>query len=80
MSEFFSDLRVTSGSDALKRIGRKVLEDDCFGLAGQLAYVVLFSLFLFLMFLIALMSLVVNDPESRVRSMFYTAHWYVRGL
>ena len=57
-----------------------MLEDDCFGLAGQLAYFVLFSLFPFLMFLVALMSLVVNDPESRERSMFYTAHWYVREL
>ncbi len=80
MSEFFSDLKVTLGSDALKRIGRKVFEDDCFGLAGQLAYVVLFSLLPLLMFLVALMGLVVNDPESRVRSMFYTAHWYVREL
>ena len=41
-----------------------MLEDDCFGLAGQLAYLVLFSLFPFLMFLVALMGLVVNDPES----------------
>ncbi len=37
---FFSDLKSILGLRALKRVGRKVLEDDCLGLAGQLAYTV----------------------------------------
>jgi membrane protein len=66
MGKFFSDLKTSFGSDALKRIGRKVFKDDCFGLAGQMAYFLLFSLFPFLMFLVALMSLVVVDPGSNL--------------
>ena len=49
MAKFFSDLKATWSPDALKRIGHKVLDDDCFGLAGQMAYFVLFSLFPFLL-------------------------------
>ena len=37
------------------------------GLAGQLAYFILLSLFPFLMFLVAVASIVVNDPESALR-------------
>ena len=69
MGKFFSDLKTTLGSDALKRVVRKVFEDDCFGLAGQLAYFVLFSLFPFLAFLVALMGLVVDDPESTLNTL-----------
>ena len=69
MGKFFSDLKTTLGSNALKRVVRKVFEDDCFGLAGQLAYFVLFSLFPFLTFLVALMGLVVDDPESTLNTL-----------
>ena len=69
MGKFFSDLKTTLGPEAFKRVVRKVFEDDCFGLAGQLAYLVLFSLFPFLMFLVALMGLVVNDPESTLNTL-----------
>ena len=64
MVEFFSDLKNILGVDALKRVGGKALEDDCLGLAGQLAYFVLLSLFPFLMFMVSVTGLVVNDPAS----------------
>jgi uncharacterized BrkB/YihY/UPF0761 family membrane protein len=43
LREFFLDLRSVLGSRVLRRVSRKVLEDDCPGLAGQLAYFTLFS-------------------------------------
>jgi hypothetical protein len=43
----FSDLKSVLGLTALKRVGRKVIDDDCTGLAEQLAYFTLFSLFPF---------------------------------
>ncbi len=64
MGGFFSDLRSVLGLSALKRLGRKVLDDDCFGFAGQMAYFVLLSLFPLLMFIVALTGIVVDDPES----------------
>lgn len=69
MGEFFSDLRSVLGLRALARVGRKVLDDDCPGLAGQLAYFTLFSLFPFLLFLVALAGLVIDDPESVLRTL-----------
>ncbi len=69
MGGFFSDLRSILGLHALKRVGRKVLDDDCLGLAGQLAYFILLSLFPFLMFLTALAGVMVNDPESVLRTL-----------
>ncbi len=65
---FFSDLKSLLGLRALKRVGRKVLNDDCFGLAGQLAYFFLLSLFPFLMFLVALAGVAIDDPESALRT------------
>jgi membrane protein len=50
-------------------VGRKVLDDDCPGLAGQLAYFTLFSLFPFLLFLVALAGLVIDHPESVLRTL-----------
>lgn len=69
LGEFFSDLRSILGLQALKRMGHKVLDDDCFGLAGQLAYFILLSLFPFLMFLVSLASIVVSDPESALKAL-----------
>ncbi len=62
-------VRTVLGLDALKRVGRKVQEDDCFGLAGQLAYFVLLSLFPFLMFLVAVAGFLVDDPESSLKTL-----------
>jgi membrane protein len=64
LSEFFSDLRSILGLGMLKRVGQKALDDDCLGLAGQLAYFVLLSLFPLLMSLVALGGLAIDDPES----------------
>jgi membrane protein len=69
LSEFISDLKSVLGISALKRVGRKTLDDDCLGLAGQLAFFSLLSLFPFLMFLVALAGLVINDPETVLRTL-----------
>lgn len=67
LGEFFSDLKSVLGIRALKRVGRKVIDDDCTGLAGQLAYFTLFSLFPFLLSLVALAGLMVRDPASLLK-------------
>ncbi len=54
---------------ALKRLVRKMLDDDCAGLAGQLAYFTLLSLFPLLMSLVAVAGLVTDDPESALRTL-----------
>jgi membrane protein len=64
LREFLADLRSILGVDALGRVGRKAWEDDCPGLAAQLAYFLLLTLFPFLMLLVALVGLVVEEPES----------------
>jgi len=69
LNEFISDLKSVLGLSALKRVGRKTLDDDCLGLAGQLAFFALLSLFPFLMFLVALAGLVINDPETVLRTL-----------
>ena len=72
LREFFSDLKKVLGPDAAKRVGRKVLENDCLGLAGQLAYFILLSLFPFLMFLVSLVVIVTSDPEATLRALTET--------
>ena len=69
MNEFISDLKSVLGLSALKRVGRRVLDDDCFGLAGQLAFFSLLSLFPFLMFLVALSGLAISDPQTVLRTL-----------
>ncbi|HEV2094407.1 MAG TPA: YihY/virulence factor BrkB family protein [Rubrobacter sp.] len=65
--EFLSDLRDIIGPGFLARVLIKVRENDLLGLAGQLTYFFLLSFFPFLIFLVALAGLVLNDPESAVR-------------
>lgn len=69
LGEFFIDLKRVLGLGAIERVGRKVLENDCLGLAGQLAYFILLSLFPFLMFLVSLVVIVTSDPEATLRSL-----------
>jgi membrane protein len=69
LREFFSDLRSVLGPGVLRRVGRKVLDDDCPGLAGQLAYFTLFSLFPFLLSLVALAGLVIDDPATLLKTL-----------
>jgi membrane protein len=64
LREFLADLRSVLGVGALRRVGRRAWEDDCPGLAAQLAYFVLLFLFPFLMLLVAVAGLAVDDPES----------------
>jgi len=56
------------GPGVLKQVGRKVLDHDCLGLAGQLAYFTLFSLFPFLLALVALAGLLIDDPASLLKT------------
>ena len=76
---FFSDLKSILGLRALKRVGHKVLDDDCFGLAGQLAYFFLLSLFPFLMFLVALAGIVMDDPQSVLRALAESMRGFLPG-
>ena len=69
MREFFSDLRSVLGPGVLRRVYRKVLDDDCPGLAGQLAYFTLFSMFPFLLSLVALAGLVIDDPATLLKTL-----------
>jgi membrane protein len=64
LREFLADLKSVLGLGTIRQAGRKAWEDDCPGLAAQLAYFVLLFLFPFLMLLVAAAGLAVNDPES----------------
>ena len=67
MRDFLSDLRDIVGPGFVARVLIKVRENDLLGLAGQLTYFFLLSFFPFLIFLVALAGLVLDDPESAVR-------------
>ncbi len=69
MRELLADLRSVLGLGALRRVGHKAWDDDCPGLAAQLAYFLLLTLFPFLMLLVALAGLVVEDPESLLETL-----------
>ncbi len=69
MKDFLSDLRDIIGPGVLARVLLKVRENDLLGLAGQLTYFFLVSFFPFLIFLVALAGLVLDDPESAVRGL-----------
>jgi membrane protein len=67
MKDFFSDLTDIVGPGFLARVLIRVRENDLLGLAGQLTYFFLLSFFPFLIFLVALAGLVLDDPEAAVR-------------
>lgn len=67
MRDFFSDLRDIVGPGFVAQVLIRVRENDLLGLAGQLTYFFLLSFFPFLIFLVALAGLVLEDPESAVR-------------
>ena len=77
MGEFFSDLRSVLGPGAIKQIALKVRDNDLLGLAGQLAYFFLLSLFPFLIVLVALAGLVLNEPESAVGGLIERASTFL---
>src|ERR671915_238195 len=69
MKEFLADLRSVLGLGAIRQAWGKALEDDCPGLAAQLAYFVLLFLFPFLMLLVAAAGLAVDDPASVIETL-----------
>src|SRR5918992_3659936 len=69
LREFLVDLGSILGVGVLRRVGGKALEDDCPGLAAQLAYFVLLFLFPFLMLLVAAAGLAVDDPASVIETL-----------
>jgi len=66
---FFADLKDIMGPSVVAQVLTKMRENDLLGLAGQLTYFFLLSFFPFLIFLVALAGLVLNDPESAIRAL-----------
>jgi membrane protein len=64
VAQFFTDLKRILGFTALRRVTRQLLENNSLALAGQLAYMFILFLFPFIIFLLTLARLVVNDPEA----------------
>jgi len=64
---FFADLRRVLSPTALRRIVRQLPENDGLALAGQLAYLFILFLFPFLIFLLTLVGIAVNDPEATLK-------------
>jgi membrane protein len=69
MARFFTDLKRILGPTALRRIARQLQEHNGLALAGQLAYLFMLFLFPFLIFLVTLAGIVVNDPETSLRDL-----------
>jgi membrane protein len=69
MAQFFTDLNRILGPTALRRMVRQLLENDSLALAGQLAYLFILFLFPFLIFMVTLAGIVVNDPETTLRDL-----------
>jgi membrane protein len=64
VAQFFTDLKRILGFTALRRVTRQLLENNGLALAGQLAYLFILFLFPFIIFLLTLARLVINDPEA----------------
>jgi membrane protein len=64
MAQFFTDLKRILGPTALRRMVRQLLENDALALAAQLAYLFILFLFPFLIFLVTLAGVAVDDPET----------------
>ncbi len=69
MAQFLTDLRRLLGLTALRRVVRRLLENNGLALAGQLAYLFVLFLFPFLIFLLTLVGIVVNDPETILQNL-----------
>jgi membrane protein len=64
VAQFFTDLKRILGPTALRRVMRQLLENNGLALAGQLAYLFILFLFPFLIFLLTLVGIAVNNPET----------------
>jgi membrane protein len=69
VAQFLTDLRRLLGLTALRRVVRQLLENNGLALAGQLAYLFVLFLFPFLIFLLTLVGIVVNDPETILQNL-----------
>ena len=69
MVRFFADLRHVLAPGTLTRVVRRLLAHDAMDLGGQLAYFFLLFLFPFLMFVVSLGGLVVDDPEAILKTL-----------
>ena len=67
VAKFFTDLRRILGPTALRRIMRQLPENNGMALAGQLAYLFILFLFPFLIFLLTLVGIAVNNPEAALK-------------
>lgn len=66
---FLSEIGGVLGAGVLRQLLFRVRDDDVLGLAGQLAYFFLLSFFPFLIFVVALAGLVINDPQAVVTTL-----------
>jgi membrane protein len=69
VAQFFTDLKRIFGPRALRRVVRQLLENNGLALAGQLAYLFILFLFPFLIFLVTLVGIVVDDPEATLKDL-----------
>jgi membrane protein len=69
VARFLTDLKRILGLTALRRVVRRLLENNGLALAGQLAYLFILFLFPFLIFLLTLVGIVVNDPETILKDL-----------
>ena len=69
MIRFFTDLKHVLAPNTLTRVVRNLLANDAMALGGQLAYFFVLFLFPFLMFLVALGGLLVDDPEAILKTL-----------
>jgi membrane protein len=68
LTRFLADLRRILGPTALRQVVRQLLAHDALALAGQLAYFFILFLFPFLIFMVSLVGLVVDNPESILKA------------
>ena len=69
VAQFLTDLKRVLGLTAQRRVVRQLLENNGLALAGQLAYLFVLFLFPFLIFLLTLVGIVVNDPETTLQDL-----------
>jgi len=62
-TQFFTDLKLTLGPRGLRRVVRELFRNGAPALAAQLAYFFILFLFPFLIFLVTLVGIVVENPE-----------------
>jgi membrane protein len=70
MGDFYSDLKSVLGRRLLWEVVLGIRRNDLLGLAGQLAYFFLLFFFPFLIFLVSLTGLVIDNPEAGLKSLF----------